>query len=242
MATTPQRSCLRVFSVDDSIFARKGIRAALSLAPPLKTIGEAANKADAVSMVGHLKPDVVILDVRLPDGTGTEACRDILAATPDARILLLSAYEEENIFNQAIVAGAHGFLSKGIGAKDLLQAIKAGATGRSVNDSTETEWVLARLPTPATTQKQRTAADLSREDIQLLELLASGHAKKMMAEGEQLFPLEVNTHRSTPYRKLRVSRRIQAVHHYRTHLSPSKTDPHASATESIGSTWNRGRP
>ncbi len=223
MAHATQKSCIRVFPVDDSVVAREGIRAILGLDPALKVVGEAATKADAVAMSYQLKPDVVIMDIRLPDGSGIEACREILTAAPRTRILFFSAYQEIEAFNQAIGAGAHGFLSKGVGAKDLLQAIKTVAAGRSVLDGTGTDWVLAQLRHLGA--NERTPPRLSREERHLLSLLADGHTNKEIAETQRIPPSEVKARLSALYRKLRVSRRTQAVHFALTQLSTSK-GPH----------------
>lgn len=176
--------------------------------------------ADAVAMSGLIKPDVVIMVIRLPDGSGIDACREILTAAPRTRILFFSAYQEVDAFNRAIGAGAHGFLSKGISAKDLLQAIKTVAAGRSVLDGTGTEWVLAQLRHLAA--NERTPPSLSEEEHRLLSLLSDGHTNKEIAAIQRIQPAEVKARLSGLYRKLRVTRRTQAVHFALTQLSASK--------------------
>ena len=176
--------------------------------------------ANAVAMSGLLKPDVVIMVIRLPDGSGIDACREILTATPQTRILFFAAHQEVDVFKRAIGAGAHGFLSKGVGAKDHLQAIKAVAAGRYVLDCTGTEWVLALLRHLAV--NERTPPSLSEEGHRLLSLLASGHTNKEIAAIERIPPTEVKARLSGLYRKLRVTRRTQADHFAPTQLSASK--------------------
>ena len=220
MVQPSQKSCIRVVPVDDSIFVREGIRAILGLDPALKVVGEAATKADAVAMSCKLKPDIVILDIRLPDGSGIEACREILTAAPRTRILFFSANHDFDAFNQAIGAGAHGFVSKGVGARDLIQAIKTVAAGRSVLDGTGTEWVLAQLRHLAINKK--TPPRLSEEERHLLGLLADGHTNKEIAGIEHIPPTEVKARLSALYRKLRVSRRTQVVHFALTQRSAPK--------------------
>ena len=219
MAMASHKS-IRVFPVDDSVIAREGIRAILGLDPALKVIGEAATKADAVALSYQLKPDVVIMDLRLPDGSGIEACREILTAAPRTRILFFSANHDIDAFNQAIGAGAHGFVSKGVGARDLIQAIKTVAAGRSVLDGTGTDWVFAQLRHLGA--NERTPPSLSQEERHLLSLLAGGHTNKEIAGIEHIPPTEVKARLSALYRKLRVSRRTQVVHFALTQRSASK--------------------
>ena len=129
-STTPPP--IRVVPVDDSAFAREGLRAILRLDRGIQVVGEAGSRARAIEEVHRTKPDVVIMDMRLPDGTGADVCRDIVSAFPRMRILFFSAYSDDRDLYDAVMAGGHGYLTKDVGAKDLFRAIKTIAVGRSL--------------------------------------------------------------------------------------------------------------
>lgn len=145
---------IRVVPVDDSAFAHEGLRAILKLDRGIDVVGQACSRARAIEEVHRTKPDVVIMDMRLPDGTGADACRDIISAFPRMRILFFSAYSDDRDLYDAVMAGGHGYLTKDVGAKDLLRAIKTIAAGRSlsVRQRQEDQWV--RLQ-PASSRKLR---------------------------------------------------------------------------------------
>lgn len=216
-STTPPP--IRVVPVDDSAFAREGIRAILKLDRGIQVVGEAGSRACAIEEVHRTKPDVVIMDMRLPDGTGSDACRDILSAFPRMRILFFSAYSDDNDLYDAVMAGGHGYLTKDVGAKDLLRAIKTIASGQSLLGPKETAHILSWMKDSITNTPAFLLPTLSRIDLKLLSMLAEGATNKAIATAFKKEPSAITKLLSTLYRKLHVRRRTQAIHYFITQLS-----------------------
>ncbi|MFO0705320.1 MAG: response regulator transcription factor [Nitrospira sp.] len=228
MPTKPAHSVIRVIPVDDSLFCREGLRAILQLDPSIQVVGEATSKADALLQARRLRPHVVVMDVRLSDGSGIDACREILSEVPETRILFLSAYSEDEAVYQAIMAGGHGYLTKDAGAKDLLHAIKTVATGRSPLGPSQTANVIAWVKAQAAKLPDLREPCLTDRDRTLLQLLAEGKTTKVISAGLQLEAGTVTKLISALYRKLGVRRRTEAVSRFiRGDWSPS-TRPRVS--------------
>lgn len=217
-STTPPP--IRIVPVDDSAFAREGIRAILKLDRGIQVVGEAGSRARAIEEVHRTKPDVVIMDMRLPDGTGSDACRDILSAFPRMRILFFSAYSDDRDLYDAVMAGGHGYLTKDVGAKDLLRAIKTIAAGRSLLGPKETAHILSWMKDTITNTPALFLPTLSQIDLKLLSMLAKGATNKTLATAFKTKPSAITKLLSTLYKKLHVSRRTQAVHYFITQLIP----------------------
>ena len=217
-STTPPP--IRVVPVDDSAFAREGLRAILKLDGGIQVVGEADSRARALEEVHRTKPNVVIMDMRLPDGTGSDACRDILSAFPRMRILFFSAYSDNSDLYDAVMAGGHGYLTKDIGAKDLLRAIKTIAAGRSLLGPKETAHILSWMKDTTTNTPAILPPAISPVDLKLLSMLAEGATNKAIAAAFEQHPNVITKLLSTLYKKLHVSRRTQAVHYFITQLSP----------------------
>lgn len=211
---------IRVVPVDDSAFAREGIRAILKLDPEIQVVGEAGSRARAIEEVPRTKPDIVIMDMCLPDGSGSDACRDILSAFPKMRILFFSAYNDDRDRYDAVMAGGHGYLTKDVGAKDLLRAIKMIAAGRSLLGCQETAHILEWMKATITNSTAVFPPILSPIDLKLLAMLAEGATNKTLAAALKQHPNAITKLLSTLYKKLHVSRRTQAVHYFVTQLSP----------------------
>lgn len=221
---------IRVVPVDDSAFAREGIRAILKLDRGIQVVGEAGNRARAVEEVQRTKPDVVIVDMRLPDGTGPDTCRDILSAFPRMRILFFSAYSDDRDLYDAVMAGGHGYLTKDAGAKDLLRAIKTIAAGRSLLGPAQTAHILSWVRQNVSEQSNGVPPILTSTDLQLLAMLAEGATNKDIAAAFKQHPNAITKLLSTLYKKLRVSRRTQAVHYFVTQLSQHSESHNGNAT------------
>ncbi len=215
-STTPPP--IRVVSVDDSAFAREGLRAILKLDRGIQVVGEADNRAHAIEEVHRTQPDVVIMDMRLPDGTGSDACRDILSAFPRMRILFFSAYSDNRELYDAVMAGGHGYLTKDVGAKDLLRAIKTIAAGRSLLGPKETTHIISWMKDTISHTPSVLPPALSLVDLNLLSMLAEGATNKAIAAASKQHPNGITKSLSILYKKLHVSRRTQAVRYYITHL------------------------
>ncbi|MDP3070320.1 MAG: response regulator transcription factor [Opitutaceae bacterium] len=200
---------LRLLLVDDSEVVRAGLRALLGLEPTFEIVGEAANVAAAVAANAALKPEVVLLDIRLPDGTGIDACRRMLAATPDVRILIVTSVLDDTIVDDAIRAGAHGYLLKEIDGRALVNAIRNVAAGQSTLDPAITARVMNLARSGGTT---RAALDtLSPQEKRVLALIAEGCTNKEAGAKLGLTEKTVKNYLATIFDKLHVSRRAEAA-------------------------------
>lgn len=201
---------LKVLIVDDSELVRTGLRALLGADPSISLAGEAGTVAAAVAESVRLKPDMVLLDIRLPDGTGFDACRQILAAQPDTRVLILTSVAEETMVDDAIRAGANGYLLKEVNGRALIQAIHDVAAGKSILDPAITERILSliRSNTPGT---RHTLQTLSPQERRVLALIAEGRTNKEVASEMGLAEKTVKNYLSTVFEKLHVTRRAQAA-------------------------------
>lgn len=219
MRTSSTSSPIRVVAIDDSIFTREGIRAILNLDRSMTVVGEAGTRAGALNEVHRTKPDVVLMDMRLPDGTGSDACRDILSAYPHVRILFFSAYRDDHDLYTAITAGGHGYLTKDASAKNLLRAIKTIAAGRSLIDQPPPT---TGIPASTNHQVPKTPtippAILSPVDLTLLSLLAEGASNKTIATCLQKTPSAITKLLSGLYKRLNLHRRSQAIRHFNLHI------------------------
>ena len=139
---------VRVVLVDDHEVVRRGVRDLLSLEPDIEVVGEAATVAEALARVPALRPDVVVLDVRLPDGNGVQLCRDLKTSMPALNVLMLTSFSDDDALIDAIMAGASGYVLKHIGGNDLVDAVRRVGTGGSLLDPAVTAQVLERLRTP----------------------------------------------------------------------------------------------
>lgn len=221
MTIASRPSVIRILPVDDSFFAREGLRAILKLDRGIKVVGEAGTKASAIDEVHRTKPDVVIMDMRLPDGTGPEACRDILTAFPQMRVLFFSAYSDDDDLYKAIMAGGHGYLTKDVSAKELLWAIKTIAAGRSLLGPAQTSHVLTWVRRKAAETPGTPVTELSSKDITLLSMIADGATNKAIATSLQQDHATITRLLSTLYRKLNISRRTQAARYFVTRVRPN---------------------
>lgn len=187
-----------------------GLRAVLEPLQDLRLIGEAETGLVGLRMATHSRPDIVLLDVRLPDRSGSELCEEILRAVPSTRILFLSGYEDRNTMLSAIRAGAHGYLLKNETAMGLVAAIRTLAAGHSVLDSQITGEAMASIRDPVTLGPQRGSA-LSRQEERVLKLVSDGKTNKEIASLLSLSDKTVKNYLANVYEKLQVTRRAQAT-------------------------------
>lgn len=201
---------IRLLLVDDSEVVRIGLRTLLAGAPAIEIVGEAGDVAGGVEAVRKYEPDVVLLDIRLPDGTGFDACKKIVALRPETRVLVLTSVADEQMVDDAIRAGAHGYLLKEVNGRALIQGIEDVAAGRSILDPAITARVMAlvRSNVPAT----RDVLDgLSPQERRVLALIAEGRTNKEVAMEMNLAEKTVKNYLSTVFEKLHVTRRSQAA-------------------------------
>ena len=207
---TPVKNRVRLVLVDDSQVVRMGLRSLLGTEPRVALVGEAGSVASAVETCARLKPDVVLLDIRLPDGTGFDACRQILAKLPDTRVLVLTSVADETLVDEAIRAGAHGYLLKEIDGRGLLQAVFDVAEGKSILDPAVTARVI-QLVKGGSSASRDALAVLSPQERKVLALIAEGQTNKEVANGLGLAEKTVKNYLSNIFEKLHVSRRSQAA-------------------------------
>lgn len=201
---------LRLVIIDDSEVVRMGLRTLLEGDARLAIVGEAGSVAGALETVFQTRPDIVLLDIRLPDGTGFEACKKILHKLPETRVLILTSVAEETMVDDAIRAGATGYLLKEVNGRALIQAIHDVAAGKSILDPAITARVLSliRSNTPGT---RSTLDALSPQERRVLALIAEGQTNKEVAAEMGLAEKTVKNYLSTVFEKLHVSRRSQAA-------------------------------
>jgi DNA-binding NarL/FixJ family response regulator len=204
MTTEPRvEPRIRLLVADDHAVVREGIRNVLAAAHGFEVVGEAASGADAVRLAGECDPDVVLLDVSMPGGTGLEVIGDVLRAAPRARVLILSVHDEPEYVLQAVRAGAHGYLRKDSSPNELRDAVRAVDRGQSFFSPA----MAVRLGDAVRDESQRTArasrlALLTARERDVLEGIANGETNKEIAGRYGISPRTVETHRESLMRKL----------------------------------------
>jgi two-component system response regulator DevR len=208
---SPAPSPIRLALVDDSELVRLGLRTLLEDAHGIRLVGEAGTAAAALELCVRERPDVVLLDIRLPDGTGLDVCRRLLQRLPATRVIFLTSAGDGQTVDTAIRAGAHGYLLKEVDGRGLVEAVRAVAAGRSILDPAITARVLqhARGETPSA---GRPALDtLSAQERRVLALVSQGRTNKEAAAELGLSEKTVKNYLSTAFSKLHVSRRAEAA-------------------------------
>ncbi len=210
MSTKPETPRVRLLLVDDSEVVRAGLRSLLGIEPTIVVIGEAATAAAAIEAARRLKPDVALLDIRLPDGNGIEVCRQILRDSPDTRVLILTSVIENSTVDDAIRAGAHGYLLKEIDGRGLMNAIRDVAAGRSILDPAIIARVMQLVKSGGGGSREAFAT-LSPQEKRVLALIAEGCTNKEVGVRLGLSEKTVKNYLSTVFEKLHVSRRAEAA-------------------------------
>ncbi|KAF0172564.1 MAG: two component LuxR family transcriptional regulator [Limisphaerales bacterium] len=209
MATS--NKCIRLLLVDDHEVVRSGLGALLGQHGELEVVGEAGTVAAALETAERLKPDVVLLDVRLPDGSGFEACRSLHKLTPPVKVIILTAFADDEIVMQAIGSGAEGYLLKEIDEQGLVRAIKEVAEGRSILDPAVTRRVMNRVKDGAGSPPAGKLDRLSAQERRVLELVAQGKTNKEIGLAMGLSDKTVKNYLSNLMEKLQMNRRSQAA-------------------------------
>ena len=202
---------LRLVVVDDHEVVRQGLVALLGRRDAFQVVGEAGTVEEALSVVRRFQPDLVIMDVRLPDGSGIEACREIRADLPGTRVVILTSYPDEEAVLSAIIAGASGYLLKQIRGRDLVNALEAVGRGESLLDPAVTEKVLDRVRRIATGTFTDELAALTAQEQRILLLVAEGKTNKEIAAEVFLSDKTVKNYVSSILSKLNLERRAQAA-------------------------------
>ncbi len=214
----PADNLIRLLLVDDHEMVRIGLRTLFSKTKTIQVVGEAGTAADALAEAVRLTPDVVLMDLRLPDGSGVDACREVRAACAATKVLFLTSYSEDDAVLASVVAGASGYLLKEIGGEALIRAIESVAAGQSILDPAVTQRVLARMQSLATQaakvkvkEEEEEEEQLSRQEQRVLALVAEGKTNKEIAVALDLSDKTVKNYLSNIFQKLHVSRRTQAA-------------------------------
>jgi len=200
---------IRVFLLDDHELVRTELRSLLEGAEGIAVVGEAGTVAGALARIPPIHPEVAILDVRLPDGSGIEVCREIRSQMPEIACLMLTSYADDEALFAAIMAGAAGYVLKQVGGSDLVDDVRRVAGGESLLDETLTEEVLKRLRSGSETDPR--LASLTPQERRILDLIAKGDTNRQIAAELHLAEKTVKNYVSTLLHKLGMERRTQAA-------------------------------
>ncbi|AII08929.1 LuxR family two component transcriptional regulator [Rhodococcus wratislaviensis] len=198
----------RVFLVDDHEIVRRGLVDLLGSVPDLEVVGEAASVGEAMARIPGSGADVAVLDVRLPDGNGVELCRDLRAALPELRCLMLTSYSDDEALFDAIMAGASGFVLKQILGTDLVAAVRTVGEGGSLLDSRATSALMNRI---RSARREDPLAELSEQERAVFELIGEGLTNREIAERLFLAEKTIKNYVSRLLSKLGMQRRTQAA-------------------------------
>jgi two-component system, NarL family, response regulator DevR len=201
---------LKVMIVDDHEVVREGLRALLNRRPGMTVVGEAGTVAAAIATAAETEPNVVVMDVRLPDGSGVEACREIRAARPETRMIMLTSYADDEAVIASIMAGASAYLLKQTRGQQLAEAIEAVAGGASLLDPQVTRRVLEQMRNMATATPDKTA-QLTENEMKILHLIAEGKTNREIAGEVYLSDKTVKNYVSSILSKLNLKRRSEAA-------------------------------
>ena len=200
---------ITVFLVDDHEVVRTGLRALLEASDDIEVVGEAGTVAEALARILPAQPDVAILDVRLPDGSGVTVCREIRSTAPEIACVMLTSYADDEALVASIMAGAAGYVLKQVGSLDLLDTIRRAGSGQSLLDPVLTEHVLERLRVGPKTDPR--LASLTPQERRILDLIAEGYTNRQIAEAMFLAEKTVKNYVSNLLAKLGMERRTQAA-------------------------------
>jgi DNA-binding NarL/FixJ family response regulator len=202
---------LKVMLVDDHEVVRQGLRALLEAEGDIQVVAEADSGPAAVSLARAGQPDVIVMDVRMPGGSGVEACRAIRDERPDAQVIMLTSFSDDEALFNSIMAGAAGFVLKQIRGHDLVDAIRTVADGRSLLDPDVTKRVLERLRKSKFDDKDPKLARLSPQEERILDMIGEGLTNREIAARIHLSDKTVKNYVSAILQKLEVARRAEAA-------------------------------
>jgi len=200
---------IRVFLLDDHEVVREGLRTLLNEAGDMTVVAEAATAADAMGRVSASRPDVAVLDVRLPDGNGVEVCREIRARFPEVACLMLTSFADDEALFDAIMAGAAGYVLKEVRGGELVGSVRRVAAGESLLDPKLTERVMERLRAEST--RDDGVEHLSGQERRILDLIAEGMTNRQIADALYLSEKTVKNYVSNLLSKLGLHRRTEAA-------------------------------
>ena len=204
---------IRVLICDDQALVRGGFRAILENRPEIEVVGEAENGAQALALTDRRRPDVILMDIRMPVLDGVQTTRRLIENGSDAKVLILTTFDLDEYVHAAIRAGASGFLLKDVRPADLVHAIEIIAAGDALLAPSVTRRLLTRFATtlPAGAQDHKALSELTARETEILRLLAGGLSNAEIATSLVISEATVKTHISSILRKLRLRDRVQAV-------------------------------
>ncbi len=200
---------IRVFLLDDHEIVRRGLADLIGLEKDMEVVGEAGSVHDALVRIPATRPDVAVLDVRLPDGSGVQVCREIRSTMPEVSALMLTSYSDDEALFDAIMAGASGYVLKEIRGNDLIEAIRQVAAGNSLLDPVATARVLERMRNGDGHDPRLDA--LSEQERRILELIGEGMTNRQIGEQMHLAEKTIKNYVSSLFAKLGMERRTQAA-------------------------------
>ncbi|MFJ9540155.1 response regulator [Streptomyces sp. NPDC101225] len=202
---------IRVFLLDDHEVVRRGVHELLAGEDDIEVVGEAGTAAEALARIPATRPDVAVLDVRLPDGSGVEVCRDVRSRDASVRCLMLTSYADDEALFDAIMAGASGYVLKAIRGTELLTAVRDVAAGRSLLDPVATARVLERLRGGGGPREDDRLAHLTGQERRILDLIGEGLTNRQIGEQLHLAEKTIKNYVSGLLSKLGMQRRSQAA-------------------------------
>lgn len=202
---------IRLLLVDDHRVVRLGLGTLFGTVSGVRVVGEAGSVAEALAEAGRCRPDVVIMDLRLPDGSGVEACREIRSERPEVQVIMLTSYADEEAVIASIMAGAAGYLLKQSEPERLIEAVEIAARGGSLLDPAIARTVLDWMQRVGTADALDPLAGLSEQERRVLPLLAEGRTNRQIAAALQLSEHTVKSYVSNILQKLHLSRRAEAA-------------------------------
>ncbi len=205
---------IKVLIVDDHEVVRMGLCSLLSREASMEVVGEAGSAGEAIALAANSSPDVVVMDIRLPDGSGVEACREIRARYPRTKVIMLTSYADDEAVFSSIMAGAAGYLLKQTRGRELVRAVEAVASGQSLLDPTVTHKILESFKRMAADQTINELSHLSEQERRILALVAEGKTNKEIAELVRLSDKTIKNYISNILSKLNLSRRSQAAAYF----------------------------
>ena len=211
-----------VLLVDDHEVVRIGLRSLLSREPTIEVVGEAGTAAEAVAQAARLQPDVIIMDVRLPDSSGVEACREIRSTDQRVQIIMLTSHADEDAVFNSIMAGASGYLLKQVQGREVVRAIEIVASGQSLLDPAVTHKVLEKMKRLATGRGGGEISQLSAQEQKVLALVSEGKTNREIGRALGLSDKTIKNYLSHVFEKLNLSRRAEAAAFFaRQHIKSS---------------------
>jgi DNA-binding NarL/FixJ family response regulator len=204
-------STIRILIADDHAVFREGLRYVLSPEPDMEVVGEAATGKEVVERAAELRPDVILMDIQMPELTGIEATRRILEANPDVGVVVLTMFEDDDSVFSVMRAGARGYVLKGAPPSEILKVVRAVAAGEAHFGPEIARRLMSFFSEPSPASTQDIFPELSAREVEILDLIAQGHTNAKIAARLYLSPKTVGNHISHIFTKLQVADRAHAI-------------------------------